>query len=89
METYFFSIKLSVTDSEQTYTFPSQLRSFTIINLGANDVSVEPENSIDNNSPIIPRRGSLEFKIGFQNIKYKTSSGASTIYIVGLKHEKS
>ncbi len=89
METYFFSKKITVTDSQQTYTFPNPLRSFTIINLGGADVLIEPENDIDTDSPIIPRRGSLDFKVGFLNIKYKTASGSSTIYIVGTKHEKS
>ena len=88
MKTYFYKKKLSATTDEQIHEFDKRLRGFHVYNNGTVNVVIEPENSIDDESIVIPPRSSVNIGTDMLNIHYKTTSGTSTIYIYGLKHEK-
>jgi hypothetical protein len=88
METYFYSKKLSATTTEQSLTLP-QLRDITIINIGDYNVQIEPDNSIDDDSPVLPVGMSLLLGADHITLKYKATEGTATIYLYGYKHEKS
>lgn len=88
MKTYYWSKKLTANNSQQTYEFPKRLRGVSILNFGNNDIYVEFENDIHADSIVIPVKGSIHIPTSMLDMRYKTNSGESTLYVYGLRHEK-
>lgn len=87
MNSNYYSKKLSVTSTEQTFDLP-RLRTSRVLNYGSAEVTIEFENDVDTDSIVIPVRGDIEIPADMQNIHYKTASGTATLYIYGLRHFK-
>lgn len=87
MKSFYYSKKLTATTSQQTFTLP-RLRSVRVLNYGSNNVYIEFENNIDDDSIILPVRGDIQVPADMQDMRYKSLSGEATIYIYGLRHEK-
>ena len=88
-ETYYFSKKLTASTSQQTYELP-RLRSVNVLNFANQDVLIEFENDIGADSIILPVRGNIKIPSDMLDLRYKVNSGTTaTIYIYGLKHDKS
>jgi hypothetical protein len=89
MSTYYYSKKLSVTDSQQKLELP-RLRGVNIINSGSSAVLIEFENDIDTDSVLLPPYGTMKVPADMLDIRYKCASASetSTLYIYGLRHEK-
>lgn len=86
-KSYYYSKKLTASDTQQTFELP-RLRNIRVLNYGSSDVLIEFENDIDSDSIILPARGDIEVPADMLDIRYKTNSGTSTIYIYGLLHAK-
>jgi len=88
-KSYYWSEKLSVTDTQQIYTLP-RLRSVHLLNNGRYPITIEFENDIDSNSVAIPPNAAMDVNADMLDLRYKTTSGnTSELSIYGLKHEKS
>lgn len=81
----YFSKKLEATTTEQTIDV-RKLAMLKILNYGNDDVIIEFDGAIDDDSIIIPMRGSLEIPATLVTFHYKAISDVSTVYISGLKH---
>lgn len=90
MKTYLYQKKVSVT-TEQGITELPRLRSILLINAGPNDVFVNFGNDINNDSSILMVGGNLSFDADFLDVRLKTlnEGETATIYLTGLRHEKS
>ena len=88
MKTYYFSKKLSVTDTQVKYALP-RLRAINIINYGDYPVFVEFEGEVNDDSVPIPVGASINVPSDMLYMNYKTLAETSTLYMFGLKHEKS
>lgn len=86
-KSYYYKKKLTASDSQQTFELP-RLRFIRVLNYGSSDVLIEFENDIDSDSIILPTRGDIEVPTDMLDVRYKTNSGTSTIYIYGLLHAK-
>ena len=81
----YFSKKLTATDTEQTLDV-RKLAVLKILNYGNDDVIIEFDDDIDDDSVIIPSKGSLEIPATLVSMHYKALSDVSTIYVSGLRH---
>lgn len=87
-KSYYYSKKLNAISVQQIFALP-RLRSVSVINVGKDNIQVEFENDIDNDSIIIPAGMSHTIATDMLDIRYKALSSIATIYLSGLKHVKS
>ncbi len=88
MKSYHYSKKLTATTNQQVLVLP-QLRNVSIINTGDNDIQIEFENDINDDSIIIPSGSAYDVPTSFIDLRYKSVEGESVFYVAGLKHQKS
>ena len=88
-KTRYYSQKLTASATEQTFDLP-RLSFVRVLNYGNEDVLIEFDNDINDNSVILPVRGDIQIPADLLNLHYKVNSGSSaSLYIYGLKHIKS
>ena len=87
--TYHYSKKLNATETQQIFVLPN-LRNINIFNSGDNDIQIEFENDITDESVVIPANSSYVLPTSFVDVRYKCAAGeTATFYLSGLKHHKS
>jgi len=89
-ESFYYSKKITVTDTQQKVVLP-RLRGLQVLNYGNDNVYLEPENDISDESIIIPVGSQFKVDGDFLDIRVKTVNvgQTATLYIFGLKHSKS
>ena len=93
MKSYYYSLKIDVTETEQTVSLPRS-RGFSVINSGDYNVQFEFENDIDSNSLILLVGQSIPINGDMQDIRIKAipvvgdPPATATVYVAGLQHEK-
>jgi len=91
-ETRFYKKKLTATTTQQSLNFEDlgvRLAKYSILNYGDNEVYIEPDNDIDNDSVLLPIGSNIDLGPDNLSLQYKSVSGESTLYLTGIKHVKS
>jgi len=90
-KSYSYSKKITVTTTEAKTTLP-RLRSFSLLNVGddtdAQNVIFEFENPINSDSAILMVGMSVGQYAEYRDVRLKTTTGTTVIYITGTKHDK-
>lgn len=86
-DTRYYKKKLSVTEVQQIEELP-RLSFVRVLNYGPEEVYLEFENNIDENSIILPIKGDIKIPADMLDLRYKSVTGTSTLYIYGLKHNR-
>ena len=91
-ETRYYKKKLTATTTEQSLLFEDlgiRLIKYSVLNVGPQNVLLEPDNSIDGDSILVPAGMSVDFDSDNLSLQYKAESGTATLYLFGTKHSKS
>jgi len=91
-QTRYYKKKLSATTTEQSVLFEDlgvRLVKYSVLNAGNSNVFVEPDNSIDSDSILVPAGMSVDLGPDTLSLQYKAESGTATLYLFGTKHSKS
>jgi len=87
-KTRYYSKKLSATTTEQSEDVRG-LVFVKLLNYGNDDILVEFDNVINDDSIIIPTRGEIEIPATLVSLHYKALKTISIIYLYGVKNIKS
>ena len=87
MKTRFYKKKLSATTTQQSETLP-RLVELHILNAGQDNIFIEPDNDLDDDSVLVPAGMSVTLKADYQTLKYKTATSIATVYLYGTRHIK-
>ena len=92
MKSYYYSKKLSATETQQTFELP-RLRSVTVVNSGDYNIQIEFEGDVTSDSLVllvgqsIPINGDM-LDIRYKAVPYGETPATSTVYVAGLLHAK-
>ena len=89
--TRFYSKKLTATTTGQEFSFEDndiRLSELSVLNVGPQNLFVEPDNGINENSPIVPVGAQIKLGPDALDLNYRAESQTAVFYIIGLRHSK-